>query len=96
MVVVGSVQLGQVEVGELLYCIQVQVIGYYWVVDEVVFEELQVWVDIQFCVYQFFVVWVVVFVDIGDVIEYQYWIVGQVIVVWVEQFVVGVGQQLFV
>lgn len=76
MVFVGSVQLGQEEVGQLLYGIQVEVVGYYWVVDEVVVEELQVWVDIQFGVYYVFVVWFVIFVDIGDVVEYQYWIVG--------------------
>lgn len=73
MIVFFVVDLFQIEVDYLLECIQVEVVGYYWVVFEMVGEELEVWCDVEFGVGKVFVVWVVGFGDFCNLVQYEYW-----------------------
>lgn len=72
VVFVFVVQLVKIEFDQLLYSIQVQVVWYYWIVDKVVIEELQVRIDVEFCFNIIFIVVIIGFGYFDDVVYYQY------------------------
>lgn len=72
VVFIFVVQLVEVEFYQLLYCVQVQVFWYNWIVNKVVFEELQIRIDIQFCFNIFFVEVIICFGYFDYMVYYQY------------------------
>lgn len=54
----------------MLYGVEVEIFWYYWIVFEVVIEELEIFFDVEFCFDIVFVMFVIVIIDCCDVVYY--------------------------